>query len=324
MSAHIAPALAQEDSASSETETNSSTSELTPEQQIALLRLLQTGEKAYNAGKFEDALSAYEKAYDIFPMPDILYRVALCLDKAEKLEAAREKYALYLMISPDSTRRGQAQARLDNINARIAASRRAKLELTIEPADAAVTLNGEPLTDRSLSIEDLEASRSLTFAAQADGHEPQELVVEVEGGRDYQFTISLAPLPKTVVVETVDRPSVTLFTGSAVAGAGALALLTVNVVSRRRVDEDFENCSNGDTREPCPIDPAQNPDTTVRDELNRRTRVANVYGIAAIGAGVTSAALFYVAWTRRRGDEQDAAFRVRPTPNAIPVIGRRG
>lgn len=319
-----APALAQEEPApkqEAEEREASPSSRLTPDQRIELLGLLQQAEKAYNAGAFGEALSAYEQAYGILPMPDILFRIALCLDKAERLESAREKYSLYIAVAPGSTRQGQAQARLENIEARIAASRRATVQLTVEPPDAVVVVDGAALEERTLKIEGIESPRTLTLGASAPDHEPQELVVEVEGGRDYQFTLSLAPIPETVVVQEVDRPASALLVAGALTASASIGLLVANAVTHRQVRQEVEACVSTSEVE-CPFEASAG--RSIRDELDAKRARGNAFGISAIGTGVASVSLFYLAARRRSGGggADEVGWRVRPAPNGLQVIGR--
>jgi tetratricopeptide (TPR) repeat protein len=62
------------------------------------------------ARRFERALAAYEKAYELYPLPGFLYNEAACLEQLGRLSEAADTYELYLKV-PDPPDAGARQER---------------------------------------------------------------------------------------------------------------------------------------------------------------------------------------------------------------------
>ncbi len=60
----------------------------------------QKAEKAFNLGKFEDALKGYEAAYDGKPLPGLLFNIAQCHRNLGNHERALFFYRRYLALDP--------------------------------------------------------------------------------------------------------------------------------------------------------------------------------------------------------------------------------
>ena len=59
------------------------------------------GKKAFEAGKFEDALKRFTEAYNLSGKVDLLCNLAVCSEKLGKPEKARAYYDLYLEENPE-------------------------------------------------------------------------------------------------------------------------------------------------------------------------------------------------------------------------------
>src|SRR5207249_1537902 len=80
----------------------------------------QEGMSLYKAGKFKEALVAFEDAYKLKPGGGILRKMAECREKTGDLTGARESYVTYLKdaAAPD---RDAVQKELDRIDAKLKA-----------------------------------------------------------------------------------------------------------------------------------------------------------------------------------------------------------
>ena len=62
------------------------------------------GQTAYQAGRFNEAASAFAEAYEQKPLPQFLYNQAASYDKAGDTKRAIQNYQLYLSMAPDAQR----------------------------------------------------------------------------------------------------------------------------------------------------------------------------------------------------------------------------
>jgi tetratricopeptide (TPR) repeat protein len=88
------------------------------------------GERLFQLGKFEEAISAYERAFGLDAQPAFLFNIALAhrrlheVDgKLEHLVSARELYRNYLRLDPRSPRRPGVEKLIVELSARIDAER---------------------------------------------------------------------------------------------------------------------------------------------------------------------------------------------------------
>jgi len=63
-------------------------------------RLIGEGAALYKAGKFADALQAYDRAYALNPLADLRYNQAACIEKMGAFEIAALRYEQYLKEAP--------------------------------------------------------------------------------------------------------------------------------------------------------------------------------------------------------------------------------
>jgi tetratricopeptide (TPR) repeat protein len=85
----------------------------------------QRGQTAYHLGQFREALASYNKAYDLEPLPAILFDSAQCYRQLGDLERAVLFYRRYLATAPRGTRSAvTAQTLLDESLAQLAEQRR--------------------------------------------------------------------------------------------------------------------------------------------------------------------------------------------------------
>jgi len=75
----------------------------------------EEGEKAYKAGRYEEALQDFEKSYELNPLADTRYnqpRVSTCSAAAY---AAAERYGQYLAEKPDAKDAAKVGARIEKL-----------------------------------------------------------------------------------------------------------------------------------------------------------------------------------------------------------------
>jgi tetratricopeptide (TPR) repeat protein len=83
--------------------------------------LFQAGKAAYEAGRYEEALSYFEQAYEQSKRPRMLYNIGQAADRLRRDERALEAFREFLRVLPDDPVR-------EEVEKRIAALERAEAE----------------------------------------------------------------------------------------------------------------------------------------------------------------------------------------------------
>jgi tetratricopeptide (TPR) repeat protein len=69
---------------------------------LEAVQLVDAAVRAYVAGRYGEALQAYDGAYAMSPMPELRYRQAACLDQLGLSALAAQRYEAYLAEAPDA------------------------------------------------------------------------------------------------------------------------------------------------------------------------------------------------------------------------------
>jgi PEGA domain len=102
-------------------------------------RYFSEGNRAYQDGRYVDALASYREAYRLAPRPRVLYNLGRCEERLGNLESAYGHYERFLREGkPDPTTRAAVEATLDEL--------RSRLEIAVAvrsvPAGAQVFVDG--------------------------------------------------------------------------------------------------------------------------------------------------------------------------------------
>jgi tetratricopeptide (TPR) repeat protein len=74
--------------------------------------LFMAAQRAFDAGRYPDALSSFERSYELAEDPQILYNIAITLDRLRRDEEALEAFRMYLRLQPSTTDRRDIEARI--------------------------------------------------------------------------------------------------------------------------------------------------------------------------------------------------------------------
>ena len=92
--------------------------------------IFQDGERDFQLGKFDAAIEAYERAFNLDPQPAFIFNIALAhrrqyeIDgKLEHLLRARELYRNYLRLEPQATNRAGVEKLINDLTTKIDAAR---------------------------------------------------------------------------------------------------------------------------------------------------------------------------------------------------------
>lgn len=80
----------------------------------------QAGRAAFDGGRWEAALTHFEKAYELSPRPVLLYNIAKAQDNLGQLRQAYATYKRYLAAVPEATNRGAVERRVSELEIEIA------------------------------------------------------------------------------------------------------------------------------------------------------------------------------------------------------------
>jgi tetratricopeptide (TPR) repeat protein len=97
--------------------------------------LHERGLAAYDAERYDEAIVAFREAYELSPVPGILFNLAQAhLAKGPRsCPEARRAFSMYLQASPSASNRSAVQARIDELNACADAEERRRAEEAAAP-----------------------------------------------------------------------------------------------------------------------------------------------------------------------------------------------
>ena len=262
--------------------------DLTAQQREQRAEHLEQGRRAYEAGRFEEALQAFRNAYNIFSHPDILYRVAECQDKLGREREALANYREFLARSPDAPDAPRIRGIVRALEDRIAREAVTTLQFRTEPQGALVTVDGTEVGRTPLEIGVEPGSRS--FVVTLPGHERVEERLRVKEGQSLVLRYHLAPLRPTAAVRTSspmtppETPSRTLPRAFGIAGlfSGAIAVVFLSLW--------YEAAQEVDALAAQGMPTPRYPEAL--DEQNRWLTFSLISGGLALASLATSAALF--------------------------------
>lgn len=169
--------------------------ELSSAQKQQLADLIDAAKADYDVGNFERSLEGFQRAFDIYPHPDILYRMGLCYERLGEDAAAVRHYREFLEKVPDAPERPRIEKTIDIIESRIS---RSEIRVSTDPEGAVVyfddSANGvSGYTPTALPV----SPGNYRVIVQKEGYESVEELVTVEPGQTLQLRYQLTML-KTV------------------------------------------------------------------------------------------------------------------------------
>jgi hypothetical protein len=82
-------------------------------------RLFQQAELSFNVGKFAEALTDYQAAYEAKPLPGFLFNIAQCYRNMGDYERARFFFRRYMTLEPRSPNRRRVEALIDEMSRKL-------------------------------------------------------------------------------------------------------------------------------------------------------------------------------------------------------------
>jgi tetratricopeptide (TPR) repeat protein len=105
---------------------------------------------AYDAGRYDDALDSFERAYRRSGRAELLFNVGQCYDRLRRDEEAVEAFERFLAAMPNAENRGQVEARVRALREAIARRNAPAIAPTAVAQSSEGTATGadDPLDDR--------------------------------------------------------------------------------------------------------------------------------------------------------------------------------
>jgi tetratricopeptide (TPR) repeat protein len=123
--------------ASAQAEQGSAGAETTKAEQDREARFLfEAARSAYDAGRYEDALTSFQRAYELSQRPALLYNVGQAADRLRKDEIALDAFERYVQALPDAENRPAVEERIRVLRA-VLAEKRAAAQAAPSPMQAA-------------------------------------------------------------------------------------------------------------------------------------------------------------------------------------------
>lgn len=236
----------------------------------------ERGRAAFTAGNFQEALTAFQEAYQLKPHPTVLVSVAECQERLEQWTAAAQTLDQYLRDSPQARDRAQIEEKLAAIRARPAV-----LNVTSEPPGGHIFVDGTD-TGKVTPAEVEVAPGDHTIKVTLEGHTDAEEQVTVAFAerRDMPVTLDTtepddtqppAPLPER---EPEGTPAA-LYVGAGLAGVGLVAGSVFGFMALSE-KSDFND----------------NPTTEAADRGERYALIADISLGVAVAAGVATVVMY--------------------------------
>ncbi len=182
----------------------SSFEELSPDDKQRLAALIDAAKKEYDVGNFESSLESFQRGYDIYPHPDILYRMGLCYERLGEDEAAVRLYREFLEKVPNAPERPRIEKTITIIESRIS---RSEIRISTDPEGSVIYIDDKAngvagYTPTALPVK----PGNYRIIVEKEGFEPIEELVSVESGQTLQLRYQL-DAGKTAVKKADETPS---------------------------------------------------------------------------------------------------------------------
>jgi tetratricopeptide (TPR) repeat protein len=115
-----------------------------PDPAAAARAAYRKGADLYKAGKYREAIAAFEEADGLKPSPALQFNIGQAWEKLGDPAAALAAFARYLRLDPAAPNREAVQKTVKTLEARLAATGRQMLHVTTDPPGADLSVDGAP------------------------------------------------------------------------------------------------------------------------------------------------------------------------------------
>ena len=301
---------------------------LSDEEEQTVIRLIDEGQDAYEGGDFERAIDLFHEVHELFPHPDVTYRLALCYERNNDKEMAIQYYGRFLEQEPDADERGRIERIIaefeDELGDDISSVR-----IETNPAGGEVFVGDRDTipVGHTPEVVTLEPGTHDIYV-EKEGYESLSATVEIEEGRDHvvQYQLREADVSESAddEVEPEPRPEPAAGSGGVewwkptvslmMLGLGGLSTYQSfryrNDVSDYEDQLDALSGAEGDDRD-------RRERNRLLDEQSTAHDMSIVMGVAA-GVAFVSGGIFTGWWLATGGGEDERiAVDVRPHQHGV-------
>src|SRR5450432_2840056 len=104
--------------------------ELTPAQKLEMKQLYERATRAYDVGKYNEAIEEYQKAYEIGGDPPMLYNIAQAYRLNDQPGEALRFYRRYLQPAPSARNREDVERKIADLEKSVEEKRKAQAAAT--------------------------------------------------------------------------------------------------------------------------------------------------------------------------------------------------
>src|SRR5262249_21737912 len=144
-----------------------------------------------------------EDAYKLRPHPVIFFNIGKCYEQLNDPAKAMRAYRDYLRLLPEATDRQRVKDSIANLERKLREKGVQQLMVFVEPATAAVEIDGKPLGLMPATIELVAGDHKVV--AVADGFEKLERTLTTSLAHAEEVTLTL--LPKSAAPEPKPTPA---------------------------------------------------------------------------------------------------------------------
>lgn len=264
---------------------------LSPSERETMVTFIKAGRDAFEEGRYDKALRAFDEAYFIHPLTELLYRIAQCHERLGHASKAAEFYKEYLTYAEDADEDKTAQ--IEDKILELEQLKETELTIRTEPANARVSINGQ-FEGRAPQTATLAETR-VELLIEADGFMPTTQNVELEPGVRKEVFIALRsqdaddPKPvRPVGLTGAQKGGIGLMAGGGAVLIGGAVIAVFGAQTRSSLDEL-------DRTMPRPID---------YNERYERANFRSNLGLGLVGVGLVSASVgawLFVSGTKETG-----------------------
>ncbi|MBL8602538.1 MAG: PEGA domain-containing protein [Myxococcales bacterium] len=153
--------------------------------EAAYRAFIDNGIREYSNGSYAEALASFSRAYQLRPGARVLRGIAKTRFELRQYSACLDSIDAALSANEDPLT-PEMRAELEALRAR-AADYVGAVTLRVTPAEARVTLDGQPLSDALRDVPFRADIGRHTFDISAEGYTAEHRTVEVTSGRDTQL-----------------------------------------------------------------------------------------------------------------------------------------
>lgn len=303
-------------------------SELTEQERAELGRLFTDAQRAFEREDYDRAVRNLEQAFEIFPEPNILYRIGDAYERSGRFDEAVEYYTRYVEAAADAEDLPMVHRHIAELKKYIeqdtpaeappkpAETKSALLFIDSTPAGAQVYIGDEP-APRALTPARIRVQPGKTpILLKADGHRPLERTLRVEAGETLAmvYPLQAQKMSAPAASESTSGPWVLGGLGVASLATGAGLLIASNSATSQLETYDRQRLKAHKNGDIIPSRPANYDDLKNQEYYFSRTGWALV-GVGAVGIGAG------VAWLML-SDREDAEVALVPGWGGLSLNGR--